>query len=182
MLFSLSTFSTIAHSRWEQKWQEGMWGFLSPKSEVSFPATSAAAGVMHRYSFCSNPIKYLPYNLNHRLSLQHCQCKNIHLWVPKWPNITVITTTTSTEYLPVSFVQIAIYFLQISKSWVKSQFFALDVYMFEDLTLIRLRSGDGAEEACGWRMSEVNVHGASQSFLGLTHRLAEIRQNGRLQV
>ena len=26
------------------------------------------------------------------------------------------------------------------------------------------------------------MHGASQSFLGLTHRMAEIRQNGRLQV
>lgn len=78
--FPLSTFSTIAHSRWEQKWQEGMWGFLSPKSEVSFPATSAAAGVMHHYSFCSNPIKYLPHNLSHRLSLQHCRCKNIHMW------------------------------------------------------------------------------------------------------
>lgn len=78
-------------------------------------------------------------------------------------------------------MQITIDFLQISKSWAKSQFYALDVDMFEDLTLIRLRSGDGAE-ACGWRMSEGNVNGASQSFLGLTHRLAEIRQNGRLQV
>lgn len=79
-------------------------------------------------------------------------------------------------------MQIAIYFLQISKSWAKSQFYALDVDMFEDLSLIRLRSGGGAEEARGWGMSEVNVQGVSQSFLGLTHRLAEIRQNGRLQV
>lgn len=78
--FPFSTFSTISHSRWEQNWQEAMRGFLSPKSEVSLPATGAAVGVMHRYSFCGNPIKDLSHNLSHKLSLQHYRTKNINMW------------------------------------------------------------------------------------------------------
>lgn len=133
--------------------------------------------------FCSNPIKYLSHNLSRKLSL----CSII---VPKISICETEMTQHSRHhnshlgriFTCELFVQIATDFLQISRSWAKSQLYALDVCMFEDLTLMRLRSGDIAEEARGWRMSEGNVNGASQSFLGLTHRLAEIRQNGRLQV
>lgn len=177
--FPLSTFSAIAHSRWEQKWQEGIWGFLSPKSKVSLPAT-AAVGVAG-YTFCSNPIKDLSHNLSHKL----CLCSMI---VPKISTCETEMTEHNRHhnshriFTCELFMQIVIYLLQIGKSWARSRFCALDVDVFEDLTLIRLRSGDSAEEARGWGMSEVNVHGVSQSLLGLTHRLAEIRQNSKLQV
>lgn len=116
-----------------------MWGFLSPKSKVFLPATGAAVGVMHRYSFCSNPIKDLSHNLCHKL----CLCSIIA------PKISICETEMTYHHRHHNshcnriftcelFVQIAIYFLQIRKSWAKSQFYALDVYMFEDLTLIRL--------------------------------------------
>lgn len=59
-----------------------MWGFLSAKSKVSLPATGAAVGVMHRYSFCSNPIKDLSHNLCHKL----CLCSIIV------PNISICET------------------------------------------------------------------------------------------
>lgn len=63
-------------------------------------------------------------------------------------------------------------------------YYTLDVRMFEVLTLMWVGRERGMMQrrSVGGGWVEVNVHGASQSFLGLTHRMAEIRQNGRLQV
>lgn len=62
--------------------------------------------------------------------------------------------------------------------------YALDVSMLEVLTLMWVGRERGTRQrrSVGGGWVEVNVHGASQSFLGFTHRMAEIRQNGRLQV
>lgn len=50
------------------------------------------------------------------------------------------------------------------------------------LTWLGSKGGMMQRRSVGGGWVEVNVHGASQSFLGLTQRMAEITQNGRLQV
>lgn len=62
--------------------------------------------------------------------------------------------------------------------------YALDVGTFEVLTLMWVGRERGMRQgrSVGGGWIEVNIHGAPQSFLGLTRRMAEIRKNGRLQV
>lgn len=138
--FSLFTFSTIAHSRWEQKWHEEIWGFFFlPKSKVSLSENGAVLGVMQQYIFCRNPIKDLSLFIIWETSpLYAVLCYHKYWYMrPNWPNKAAI----STEYLPVNCLcRLSYIFHKEVKVRVKVSYYAFDVDMLEDLTVIRLQS------------------------------------------